>query len=354
MDISKLFTPAAIAAVWEANAQNRMPYLGAGLFPAKKKAGLDLKWIKGSRGLPVSLMPTAFDAQATFRNRPGLEINETEMPFFREGFKIKEKDRQELMRIQEMGDPYLDEIMGRLFDDANELLEGAEVVAERERMQLLFALNGNVAISIKANGVDYSYNYDPNGAWKTSNYFGLTGAALWTAPTTADPFKDFRTAKNALAAKTGSTPALAIMNSYTFDLMGKTDAVKNRFLTTAGVSFGYLTEDQLTDVMTSTTGIEPVVYDKQYKDESGTVAGYVPNGYVALVPDGALGATWRGVTPEEADLRGNAAANVAIVNDGVAITQIVEPHPVNLNTIASEIVLPSFERMDECALLKVI
>ena len=38
---------------------------------------------------------------------------------------------------------------------------------------------------------------------------------------------------------------------------------------------------------------------------------------------------------------------------GIAVTQIVDPHPVNLNTFASEIVLPSYERMDEVAVLKV-
>jgi hypothetical protein len=44
---------------------------------------------------------------------------------------------------------------------------------------------------------------------------------------------------------------------------------------------------------------------------------------------------------------------VQIVDTGVALTQIVDAHPVNVNTFASEIVLPSYERMDEVALLKV-
>ena len=41
------------------------------------------------------------------------------------------------------------------------------------------------------------------------------------------------------------------------------------------------------------------------------------------------------------------------VETGIAVTQIVDPHPVNLNTFASEIVLPSYERMDDVAVLKV-
>ena len=50
---------------------------------------------------------------------------------------------------------------------------------------------------------------------------------------------------------------------------------------------------------------------------------------------------------------GKTEHQVAIVNTGVAITQIIDPHPVNVNTFASEIVLPSYERMDEVVLLKV-
>lgn len=59
MDLREVFTPAAIAANWTEVASNQIPYLGATLFPARKKAGLDLSWLKGSRGLPVSLMPSA-------------------------------------------------------------------------------------------------------------------------------------------------------------------------------------------------------------------------------------------------------------------------------------------------------
>ena len=356
MRITEIFNPASIAYVWNDAASNRIPYLGEGLFPAMQKAGLDLRWIKGSHGLPVSLMPSAFDAQATFRDRPGLEITETEMPFFREGFKIKERDRQELLRISETTDPYLKQAVASLYNDANELIEGAMVVAERERMQLLFPANGNMGITIKGNGVDYTYNYDPDGAWKASNYFGLSGNALWTATQTADPFRDIRTAKKAVNAKTGSTPVYAVMNTETFDLIGQIDAVKNRWLTVNGLTLGYLTDDQIIDILKNTVGITPVVYDKQFKDESGTAGKFVPYGYVALIPEGALGQTVYGVTPEEADLYGNDAAKskVSIVNTGVAITQTMDEHPVNVNTFASEIVLPSFERMDEVALLKVI
>lgn len=358
MDFRELFTPRAIAANWEEVASNQIPYIGTALFPARKKAGLDLAWIKGSKGLPVSLMPSAFDAKATFRDRIGVKRLETEMPFFREGFKIKEKDRQEILRVQEQNDPYLDEVLSRMFDDANELLAGANVVPERMIMQLLFPTDGQPKIVIKANGVDYSYNYDPDGSWYNSgsggNYFVLTSGALWTATSTADPFANFKTVQDAISAKTGTRPSVAVMNSTTFNLLHKIDAVKNRFLSAGGIALGYLSDGDVKRVFQDTNGITFIVYDKQYKNESGTAASFVPDGYVAIMPQGALGNTWYGTTPEEADLRGGASkAEVSIVNTGVAITQILDEHPVNLNTFASEIVLPSYERMNEVALLKV-
>lgn len=352
MNLSELFTPKAIASNWT-EVYNGGDMLGAQLFPARKKAGLDLSWIKGSRGLPVSLMPTAFDVQSTFRDRIGVERLETEMPFFKEGFKLKERDRQELLKLAEASDPAAAEIIARIYDDANELLRGAEVAAERERMQLLFPASGNMGITFKANGVDYTYNYDSGSAWKTANYTALSGTDLWTATSGADPFVQIETVQNSIREKTGTELAALVMNSYTFNLLKNLDALKNRFLTTTGATVGYITKGDVANVIGDTLGLNIIVYDKQYKNESGTAAKYVPNGYVALIPDGALGSTWYGTTPEEADLRSGGTADVSIVNTGVAIKRIVEPDPVNVNIIASEIVLPSYERMDEVALMKV-
>lgn len=353
MNLAEFFTPKAIAAYWEDVAPAYTDFMGKILFPSQKKAGLDLSWLKGSKGAPVSLMPTAFDVPSTFRDRIGFEKLETEMPFFKEGFKIKEKDRQELLRVQDSDDPYAKAIIARVFDDAAELLAGAEVVPERMIFQLLFPENGNVGISIRANGVDYTYNYDTDGSWKTSNYTALTGGDLWTAPATADPFKTFQTVKDKVSGRTGTPLTTAIMSTKTFNLMGATDAVKNRWLTTTGRSMGYLTNAEISETFRGTSDLNIAVYDKSFKDESRIARKFVPDGYVALIPDGALGTTWRGTTPEEADLVSGANVDVTVLDNGIAIKRIVDTDPVNVNTIASEIVLPSYEHMDEVALIKV-
>lgn len=349
MNLIELITPAAIAAYFDEVYSNKIDYLGAGLFPAEKRMGLDLAWFKDVLGLPISLKPSAFDAKATFRDRIGVDKIVTEMPFFREGFKVKERDRQEVLRLVGANDPYLPEVINRIFRDGAELIAGADVVPERMRMQLLFPIDGDLGIHIAANGVNYVYNYDGAGTWKSNNYFVLTSTDKWDAPSTADPVKTFQTVRNAIRGRTGAEPTVAIMNQATFDAMSACASIVKRFDPVAV----YITDAEASAVLSRSLNITPVVYDKMYKDESGTAHKFVPDGYVSFVPAGALGKTVYGTTPEEADLMGSGQADVQIVNTGVALTRETTVNPVNVNTFASEIVLPTFETMDSVACIKV-
>lgn len=356
-DYREIFTPQAVAIVWNQTPYSQTNYIGSDLFPSRKKVGLDLAWIKGTMGLPVSLMPSAFDTQATYRDRPGLELTETQMPFFREGMKVKEKDRQEIIRFQNNTDVTASSAVQRFFDDATNLLRGARVARERMISQLLFPTSGGPNISIKGNGVDISYNYDPNGTWANANSIALEGTSAWNAPTTADPFTNFETIKRRVRTRTGTEPTIAIMNSTTFGLMRSIDAIKNRFLTLNNVSLTYLTDAEIMDIIRKTTGVTIILNDEQYKDESNVTHTFVPDFYVALVPNSdaarPLGYMYFTATPEEVDLESDSGAQVSIVDTGVAITRVVTQHPVNVNIYASQICLPTFERMDECAIIKV-
>lgn len=355
MKLTDVFNSQAIAANWTEVASNAIPYLGTGFFPAKKKAGLDLKWIKGHKGLPVSLMPSAFDAKATFRDRVGVSFAETEMPFFREAMLIKEKDRQEIMRVQDSNDPYAQTVLEHIFDDARNLIDGANIVPERMIMQLLAPVGGNMGIEIKANGVDYTYNYDPDGSWKQDHYMALESAEdKWTAAETCDPIADMEKALDEQEAKTGTRPEIALMSKATLMLIKNSKKVQMGILAqnvTANVNY---TTKRVQAYVEEELGIKIVTYNKKYKDEAGTEHAFYPDNMVMLLPNGALGSSWYGTTPEEADLiGGNTGADVSIVNTGVAVTVHQTTHPVNTETIVSEIVLPSFERMNETCALEV-
>ena len=354
MKLSEVFNAKAIAANFTDDASNRIPYLGEGLFPAQKKAGLDLKWITGANGLPVSLMPSTFDAKSTLRDRVGVSVTETEMAFFRESMLVKEKDEQEILRVQDSADPYAADILARIFDDAKTLVDGALVVPERMRMQLLAPLGGTMGIAITANNTDYTYNYDPDGSWASAHYSKITGANdKWSSASTADPIADIEAALNAQEAAGGNRPEILIMSKATFNYIKNATKTRSYILaqnTTANV---YLSDKVVRDFIEQEFGVTIVVYTKKFKDESGTAANFYPDNIVFFAPAGALGGTWFGTTPEERTLSQRPDADVSVVETGISVAVTITDDPVNTKTTVSEIVLPSFQRMNECYALEV-
>ena len=354
MKLTDVFNSKAIALNYTEVASNAIPYLGTGFFPAKKKAGLDLKWIKGHKGLPVSLMPSAFDAKSTFRDRIGVAIAETQMAFFRESMLVKEADEQEIMRVQDSNDPYATQVLENIFNDTQTLIDGANVVPERMIMQLLAPKGGNMGIAITANGVNYTYNYDPDGEWKANHYLKIeTEADKWSSSATCDPMQDLEDAIDAQETKSGNRPTVALMSSKTFKYLKNSEKLRSNILaqnTTATVN---ITSKRVRDYIKEELNLDIITYTKKYKNETGTEANFYADDIVMLLPNGSLGSTYYGTTPEERTLTSKADADVSIVNTGVAVAVTITDDPVNTKTTVSEIVLPSFERMDECYAVEV-
>lgn len=354
MKLTDVFTADAIALNYTNAASNAIPYFGAGLFPAQKKAGLDLKWLKGHNGLPVSLAPSAFDAKSKFRDRVGISINETQMAFFRESMLVKEADEQEIMRVQDANDPYATQILTNIFNDTQTLIDGANVVPERMIMQLLAPLGGTMGININANGVDYTYNYDPDGSWKKDHYLKIeTESDKWTSAETCDPVKNLEDALDAQEQATGNRPAVLLMSKATFNLIKNSAKVRSGVLAqnvTANVNY---TTARVQSYIEEELNVRIVVYNKQFKDEKGTAKKFYPDNIVMMLPEGTLGTTWYGTTPEERTLAQKTGASVSIVNTGVAVAVTITDDPVNTKSTVSQIVLPSFERSNECFAIEV-
>lgn len=353
MNIREAFDAKAIALNRTEMASNKIPYLGSGFFPAKKKMGLDLKWIKTRKGLAVSLMPSNFDARSTIRSRSGFKLEKTQMAFFRESMLVKEEDEQEIMRVEEATDPYAVDVLRSIYDDVNTLLDAAEVVPERMIMQLLAPADGSPKISIEADGVTYDYNYDPDGTYKANNYMELTTATdKWDDTENSDPIVDVMTAQDACEAYSGTRPTIMLVSKKTMNLLKQNKRIKEHILSQNLTSNIIMTDARVKEVFDSELQIKMVVYTKQFKKEDGTVDKFYPDGFVTLLPEGALGNTWYGTTPEERTLLSSGEADVSIVNHGVAVAVTTTSDPVNTKTTVSEIVLPSYERMDETYVIK--
>lgn len=338
MTIFDLMTSTNLTAYWEELVQDEAPYPCEELFPDDKKRGLDLKWIKGSRGLPVVLKVSAFDVHAIPRPRIGFEKLTAEMPFFKESTYIDEELRQELNIVLETGNQaYIDSVMQRIFDDETRLLRGARASRERMRMQVLTT----GAITMAANGQSFNYDYGVPSTHKGD------AATKWSDHTNSDPIEDLRLAQEAVYDDTGVKPVRAMIDAASWRHMRNNAKIKKEiYVLTNGI--GALTDNRLSDyIADQLDGLEIVVNKKRYKDENEATQTFMPANTVVMFPDGDLGRTWFGTTPEESDLLASSVANVSITDTGVAVTTIQHADPVNVETKVTMICLPSFEAADQ-------
>lgn len=342
MTIYDLITSPEIAAYWELKTQDRPPFLGEELFPNQKKLGLNLSWLKGSNGLPVVLKPSAFDVAAIPRQRIGFEKLSTEMPFFKESKYIDEELRQELNKVLDSNNQlYIDTIVRRIFDDEAELLEGAEV--QRERMRMMMLTTGT--ISVEGNGQAYDYDYG------MPEDHSVNATVAWSNPD-ATIIADIRKGIDKIVEDTGVTVTRALCSSKVFGYFRINKELKGTLLALSDGT-GYLSDAKIKQYFKDELDIEIVTYDKKYRDEKETAQRFVSDDVFVMFPDGQLGNTWFGTTPEESDLMASEVANVTIVDTGVAVTTIEKADPVNVETKVTMICLPDFPTADQVYIIDV-
>ena len=347
--IFDMITAQALASYYENLESNRIPLLGEGLFPADKKMGLKLEWIKGYDNLPVALQPSAFDAKPLLRDRGGVSTESTRMPFFREAMRLGEEDRQQLLMFMEANNnAYARQIITRIFDDTKSLVDGAMLNPEIMRMGIL--TTGTFVISSAGDSgqsVNYSYNYDPDGKWAAKNKTTLTSTDAWSDHTNSNPIQDILDVKRDAAQRGINLTRAIIGYGAWLDIMQNAKIKLGMYPLASAAANVIVTDDQVKTYVESVVKVKIQVYDKMYKDtQSADQYFYPTSGYCTLIPDGALGKTWYGTTPEEADLMsGNTLADVRVINTGVAVSTEKIALPVNIINWVSEIVLPSFENM---------
>lgn len=349
IELSSVYDSAAVGVYVTNDKSNAIAPLGQAFFPNQRKASIELKFIKTANGLPVSLAPSNFDAKSTIRARKGFGINKEEMAFFRESMAVSERDRIELTKLSDCNSPYVKDVVQNIFNDVKTLTDGADVVPERMRMQLLFPENNGPAIYIAADGTTYSYNYDSDGSWATNNRKDLTGTAQWGNPTTAKPLDDIQK----IVDDAVEPIQYMVMSQATLNLLKNCDQVKSAVLAQNPTANIFMTDAVVKNLISQLyPGVEILVYKKKYKDESGTTHAFVPDGFVAFLPEGKLGNTWFGMTPEEIAQMEAKDVDITILESGVAVAvQTKYDTTMQTTTTVAETLLPSYERMDSVYLL---
>lgn len=337
--IYDLVTAKNVTEYWTELNKNEQPLLGATLFPVQKQLGTNLEWIKGANDQPVGIRLSNYDDKSIRRDMKGIEKYETEMPFFKESIYVDEKLRQQLNNFIDANRPQIvDTLMARIFDRLSGLIASTDVTLERMRMEAL--TTGTITLS--SNGQSYTYDYEVPASQKT------TVQTSWTSPS-ADIIGDINAIITAMKAK-GVKITRALCNTTVIQGMLQNTAMKNAIYVFAGGTVN-LTEENVRSYITAQTGLRFAIYDNVWVDEAGTAHKYVPDDTVVFMPDGALGRTNMGTTPEESDLINNLNAEVSIVNEGVAVTTSQMVDPVNVDTKVSMVALPSFEEADKIWIL---
>lgn len=334
-------TAANIVAFYETIKDNETAeYLGQVLFPATKQMSLDLGFVKGKSNAPVVLKPSAYDVDVTLRDRIGVELLETEIPFFKEGILLKEKDRRELITLQ--GNPnqaYYQAALRSVFNDRAVLIDGAEAQAERMRMQLL--TQGKIAIQDNKVNLEFDYGFN-----EANNMLTLTGEDTWDKET-ASPFEDI----TSMLDKSDGSLELMVMNQHTWNILKRHKSLRE-YLGKEVIP----TEQTVRAYIENEFGLQVVINNKKYKKEVfGKEEKFFPDGVVSLVPS-QIGQTHYAATPEEIDLMGGigTSASVSVVNLGVAVTTITKADPVNVMTKVSQAVLPSGENIDKVFIINAL
>ena len=339
MSIFDLVTAKNVAEYWIEKNVNEQPLLGETLFPAVREIGIKLEWIKGAKNQPIGLRLAAYDTKAIRRDRQGFEEYSTKMPFFKESMYIDEELRQNLNTlIQTNNEQVVNNILSKIFDDELELLKAAHVTLERMRMSALTT----GLITMGNNGQAYSYDYGVPADQK------VTVTTSWS-DANADIIGDITNYVEAMKAK-GVTITRAVCNSSVAKNFRTNTALKNAIYVFGNGTVNVTTARAL-EYIYNETGISIYVYDNVYVNDAGQTTKYVPDNTFVLMPEGALGETHFGVTPEESDLVTLGTAKVSIVDNGIAVTTYGTEDPVNVETKVSMVALPSFERANEIVIV---
>lgn len=338
----ELVTSSNMVAYWLEKNLNTYT-VGDQLFPYKKEIGCEIDWIKGANNQPVGLRLSAYDAKSIRRDREGIEKYKTEMPFFKESMVVDEKMRQQLNTLmQTQNEVLINNIVAKIFNDQIKLITAAFETIERMRMQLLTT----GTISLSSNGQSYAYDYGMPVGNK------ITVSTAWSAAA-ANIIKDINDTKK-LARKAGYKLTRAMCNSNLLEALTANTNISKRIYAMSNGDV-YITSEQVKRFIEQEANVVIYVNDDGYIDgTTGNFVNYFADDVFVLMPEGELGETHIGITPEESDLMNGATkAEVSLVNNGIAVTTFAIEDPVNVETKVSMVALPSFEKADGVFILDV-
>lgn len=335
-----------LSGYWDTRFATKPPLAGAAIFPATKITGDQLSYFYGKQGAAKIMKLGAYDANVPMRGRIGFNAFKSDMPMFREGMMLGEKDRRDIVMLYQAGNNAdLKTYIQNIFDDRSNLILGADVSAEKMRMSALSTLS----IDLVSNGVEYKATYGDAASQKGQV------TTKWSDYADSKPIDDIIAVKKKLKLQ----QVVAYCSYTTFSWLLQNASIKSSMFAVMGQYMSVLSEQSLRQWIATNYGCTFVVFDdiaNQYTDEAGVTQQFFPDGVVTFGPVGTLGETVYGTTPEETSLwmdPNRAGVQTSIVETGVSVTTKWDADAVNMETIVSEIVLPRFTLVSYVYILNV-
>lgn len=316
------------------------------MFPAVFSNTFDINTFGSLDGGAVEILQSSqLDADVMFRDWDLKTTTKGDKQFFREGMKLDEKRRKELLEIlntnnQSIIDNYSIQIFEK-FAGAKGFLGSARAIAAYTVSQFLSTAK---VTFVDENGGGQTINYRLANKYKET----LAGTNIWSAAT-AKPLEDLERWKETVE-EGGGNVEIALMSKATYNALKKHDTVKALFKNTIVTVTPALIKSTIEDVI----GMTILIWDEKIK-VGKTTKNVFPDNIVTLIPNGQLGVMEYGPTPtktdellgllgdrEVVDIAGTFATvevvpeskSAGIVNNvNVVIEDLVAPNPSIMNSM---------------------
>nr|DAK24080.1 MAG TPA: capsid protein [Caudoviricetes sp.] len=316
------------------------------MFPAVFSNTFDINTFGSLDGGAVEVLQSSqLDADVMFRDWDLKTTTKGDKQFFREGMKLDEKRRKELLEIlntnnQSIIDNYSIQIFEK-FAGAKGFLGSARAIAAYTVSQFLSTAK---VTFVDENGGGQTINYRLADKYKET----LAGTNIW-GTATAKPLEDLERWKE-IVEEGGGNVEIALMSKATYNALKKHDTVKALFKNTIVTVTPALIKSTIEDVI----GMTILIWDEKIK-VGKTTKNVFPDNIVTLIPNGQLGVMEYGPTPtktdellgllgdrEVVDIAGTFATvevvpeskSAGVVNNvNVVIEDLVAPNPSIMNSM---------------------
>lgn len=321
------------------------------LFPNKKQLGTKLEFAKGAKNKSVALRVSQFDTAARMRAlSASLDVQQRELPFFKEGIGLTETDRRDIINAMNSNNENLVQaLVSQVFENYADLVKGANIQTKRLRSQLIQKGEINVTTDDGDIVVDY-------GVPSTHKETISSTSKKWDSPN-ATIVKDIIRYQKVITDDYYAKPTTMLMTEKTFTntIMVNTE-ITGHLRSNINATSLILNENDYIAFMKERLGINVIFLENTtfIPEQDEEAIPYYEDGYVTLISGSTLGYTVYGTTPEEFDKSyGSSKLDTSIVDSAIAVTTMVKEDPISVDVKVSQLVLPSFERADECFFAKV-